>query len=150
MQTSSKTLYFSAVCVQPCRNGGKCVKPGVCTCPHGYNGTYCETTIRTWSTRKQPHFSNSRWFGSDWLQLARFVGTVARASRLRATASVRPDIQGSLANKTSTSAKNTNPATKFVTTRPGVTVVNVRRTLLYKVMDSLVVKTVGRRNFAKF
>ncbi|XP_044269891.1 protein jagged-1b-like isoform X2 [Tribolium madens] len=31
------------VCSQPCINGGKCVRPNVCMCPPGYDGTYCET-----------------------------------------------------------------------------------------------------------
>ncbi|XP_068910670.1 epidermal growth factor-like protein 8 isoform X5 [Tenebrio molitor] len=31
------------VCARPCINGGKCVRPNVCSCPPGYDGTYCET-----------------------------------------------------------------------------------------------------------
>ncbi|XP_008197052.1 epidermal growth factor-like protein 8 isoform X2 [Tribolium castaneum] len=37
------------VCSQPCTNGGKCVRPNVCMCPPGYDGTYCETKTTVYS-----------------------------------------------------------------------------------------------------
>ena len=36
-------VYVTAVCQEPCLNGGMCIKPGQCSCPEGFTGTQCET-----------------------------------------------------------------------------------------------------------
>ncbi|XP_037045415.1 uncharacterized protein LOC119080913 [Bradysia coprophila] len=33
------------ICKQPCKNGGKCVKPDICSCSSGFSGRYCELDI---------------------------------------------------------------------------------------------------------
>ncbi|XP_044269892.1 multiple epidermal growth factor-like domains protein 10 isoform X3 [Tribolium madens] len=42
------------VCSQPCINGGKCVRPNVCMCPPGYDGTYCETKTTVYTPAMCP------------------------------------------------------------------------------------------------
>lgn len=34
-----------ALCYPKCMNGGNCTAPGVCSCPPGYQGPYCEGGI---------------------------------------------------------------------------------------------------------
>jgi len=34
-----------ALCYPNCMNGGNCTAPGVCSCPLGYQGPYCEGGI---------------------------------------------------------------------------------------------------------
>ena len=34
---------FAAVCDRPCANGGTCVKPNRCRCPHSYRPPFCES-----------------------------------------------------------------------------------------------------------
>ncbi|XP_062867509.1 epidermal growth factor-like protein 7 [Trichomycterus rosablanca] len=34
-----------ALCVQPCVNGGSCVRPNQCACPVGWTGRYCQTDV---------------------------------------------------------------------------------------------------------
>lgn len=33
---------FTAVCMQPCKNGGKCIGPNRCACLYGFTGNHCE------------------------------------------------------------------------------------------------------------
>lgn len=33
---------FSAICSPRCKNGGKCVRPGVCSCPRGFRKPTCK------------------------------------------------------------------------------------------------------------
>lgn len=35
-------ISLTAICNQPCLNGGQCVRPGVCACPFGFTGRQCE------------------------------------------------------------------------------------------------------------
>ena len=35
--------YFIAICEPECYNGGKCVSPGVCVCPVGFEGDLCKS-----------------------------------------------------------------------------------------------------------
>lgn len=36
---------LSAICKQSCKNGGKCVKPDMCSCPPGFTGRHCELDV---------------------------------------------------------------------------------------------------------
>ncbi|XP_022245454.1 epidermal growth factor-like protein 7 isoform X2 [Limulus polyphemus] len=36
---------MKALCTRPCRNSGKCTKPGYCSCPKGWTGTFCEIDV---------------------------------------------------------------------------------------------------------
>ena len=35
--------FFSAICTNPCQNGGTCTAPETCTCDVGWTGIQCET-----------------------------------------------------------------------------------------------------------
>jgi len=35
------SLMFLAVCEKPCKNGGLCAKPGLCSCKQGWTGLDC-------------------------------------------------------------------------------------------------------------
>lgn len=37
-----KIYFFTAVCHEPCLNGGKCVGPDRCACVYGFTGRRCE------------------------------------------------------------------------------------------------------------
>lgn len=47
-------IFCIAVCIHPCKNGGKCTKPGRCTCEEEYEGDQCERkkTCKTLSSTK--------------------------------------------------------------------------------------------------
>lgn len=36
-------MSFTAVCGQPCLNGGTCLRPNQCACPLGWTGHQCQT-----------------------------------------------------------------------------------------------------------
>ena len=36
---------ITAVCEQPCQNGGQCVAPNQCSCRLGFKGPYCEVDV---------------------------------------------------------------------------------------------------------
>lgn len=40
--SSTYFYYISASCNPPCKPGGRCVKPNLCECPEGLNGSRCE------------------------------------------------------------------------------------------------------------
>lgn len=44
---------FSAICSPRCKNGGKCVRPGVCSCPRGFRKPTCKGEklyhVQNWS-----------------------------------------------------------------------------------------------------
>lgn len=43
METKIKVLFsFSAKCMIPCMNKGKCIGSNKCRCPEGYGGNHCE------------------------------------------------------------------------------------------------------------
>jgi hypothetical protein len=35
------------ICLDPCRNGGRCIGPDRCACIYGFTGNHCETDYRT-------------------------------------------------------------------------------------------------------
>ena len=35
-------MQYTAVCANPCQNGGTCVDINTCSCPTGYAGPSCE------------------------------------------------------------------------------------------------------------
>lgn len=35
------SLFSLAICILPCLNGGRCVAPYQCDCPHGWTGSRC-------------------------------------------------------------------------------------------------------------
>lgn len=37
------TFIFSAICLDPCKNGGRCIGPDRCACVYGFSGNHCET-----------------------------------------------------------------------------------------------------------
>jgi hypothetical protein len=39
--------FFPAICLDPCRNGGRCIGPDRCACIYGFTGNHCETDYRT-------------------------------------------------------------------------------------------------------
>ncbi|KRT83823.1 EGF-like domain containing protein, partial [Oryctes borbonicus] len=43
------------VCVEPCKNGGRCIGPNRCACLYGFTGNHCEIDYRT-----GPCYSGSR------------------------------------------------------------------------------------------
>ncbi|KAI4543881.1 hypothetical protein MG293_006675, partial [Ovis ammon polii] len=40
-----KALFFTAVCHPDCKIYGKCIKPNICECPPGHDGTTCDEAI---------------------------------------------------------------------------------------------------------
>lgn len=37
--------FFSAICSQPCQNGGRCIVDDRCACVYGFTGRWCEAGI---------------------------------------------------------------------------------------------------------
>ncbi|KAM5298563.1 epidermal growth factor-like protein 7 [Ctenodactylus gundi] len=59
----------AAVCQPPCENGGRCVQPGRCHCPAGWQGNTCQTDVDECHSRGAPcpqHCVNTA--GSYWCQ----------------------------------------------------------------------------------
>ncbi|KAK0136096.1 von Willebrand factor D and EGF domain-containing protein [Merluccius polli] len=42
---TSASAELAAACNPVCRNGGTCVKPGVCACPGGFYGSQCQIAV---------------------------------------------------------------------------------------------------------
>ncbi|KAJ8984412.1 hypothetical protein NQ317_001021 [Molorchus minor] len=36
-----------AICLDPCKNGGRCIGPDRCACVYGFSGNHCEIDYRT-------------------------------------------------------------------------------------------------------
>lgn len=49
---SNISLLFLAVCTSPCQNGGKCIRPEVCSCAAGFSGRLCELDRNECAERK--------------------------------------------------------------------------------------------------
>jgi len=47
LKTLRSLSYFSAKCVIPCLNGGKCRGNNICKCPVGFKGNHCEIGRRS-------------------------------------------------------------------------------------------------------
>lgn len=37
-----KILHVTAICLDPCKNGGRCIGPDRCACVYGFAGNHCE------------------------------------------------------------------------------------------------------------
>jgi len=55
MYSSIDHVFFIAVCISCCRNGGRCIFPGHCSCPSGWTGRCCEEGMEEMLMATQKH-----------------------------------------------------------------------------------------------